>query len=479
MLNQNILKQIIRFITVQSTLTVITILYFDNFLIGDYLDGFVIILENLLEDKDRFYPFINSDFVKLDFYIALYVFIFMILLQSSNFYNYSNDFEFKKSRSYLDEYINIFLLWTSSFMIFIVLFRFTILSRGYLILFNLIIPLILLLLRNTEFLSTALGRSAFSEKFISINLHSESLIYKIRLLTLRSEVAKLNKGSSLSSAEIKTFIDEQILNENVNLIVLKITEQVKLSKDLEEYLLSTNKKILIVSDQKLDFYNKFLYKLVEVESKYLVYLNNDIQYGSRYLVKRLIDIVFSFVILLLTIPFIFFITLFILISDGFPPIIKQERIGLHGKKFSMYKFRTMRVDSHKEREFLKKLNEHDGPLFKIEDDPRFIKGARLIRKFSLDELPQIINIFKGEMSLVGPRPLFAEDNAHFDEIYIRRLNVLPGLTGLLQINERNTADFEIWHKYDMQYMENWSIYNDLKIILKTPLAIFKSRNSGI
>ena len=479
MLNQNILKQIIRFITVQSTLTVITILYFDNFLIGDYLDGFVIILENLLEDKDRFYPFINSDFVKLDFYIALYVFIFMILLQSSNFYNYSNDFEFKKSRSYLDEYINIFLLWTSSFMIFIVLFRFTILSRGYLILFNLIIPLILLLLRNTEFLSTALGRSAFSEKFISINLHSESLIYKIRLLTLRSEVAKLNKGSSLSSAEIKTFIDEQILNENVNLIVLKITEQVKLSKDLEEYLLSTNKKILIVSDQKLDFYNKFLYKLVEVESKYLVYLNNDIQYGSRYLVKRLIDIVLSFVILLLTIPFIFFVTLFILISDGFPPIIKQERIGLHGKKFSMYKFRTMRVDSHKEREFLKKLNEHDGPLFKIEDDPRFIKGARLIRKFSLDELPQIINIFKGEMSLVGPRPLFAEDNAHFDEIYIRRLNVLPGLTGLLQINERNTADFEIWHKYDMQYMENWSIYNDLKIILKTPLAIFKSRNSGI
>ena len=164
MLNQNIFKQIIRFITVQFTLTIITILYFDNFLIGDYLDGFVIILDNLLEDKDRFYPFLSSEFVKLDFYIALYVFIFMILLQSSNFYNYTNDFEFKKSRSYLDEYMNIFLLWTSSFMIFIVLFRFTILSRGYLILFNLLIPLILLLLRNTEFLSSALGRSAFFRK---------------------------------------------------------------------------------------------------------------------------------------------------------------------------------------------------------------------------------------------------------------------------------------------------------------------------
>ena len=244
MLNQNIFKQIIRFITVQFTLTIITILYFDNFLIGDYLDGFVIILENLLEDKDRFYPFLSSEFVKLDFYIALYVFIFMILLQSSNFYNYTNDFEFKKSRSYLDEYMNIFLLWTSSFMIFIVLFRFTILSRGYLILFNLLIPLILLLLRNTEFLSSALGRSAFSEKYITINLHSESLIYKIRLLTLRSEVARLINSTGLSSSEIKTFIDEQILNENVNLIVLKITEEVQLSKNLEEYLLSTNKKIL-------------------------------------------------------------------------------------------------------------------------------------------------------------------------------------------------------------------------------------------
>tara|TARA_B100001939_G_scaffold322954_1_gene313839 strand:+ start:167 stop:1261 length:1095 start_codon:yes stop_codon:yes gene_type:complete len=364
-------------------------------------------------------------------------------------------------------------------MIFIVLFRFTILSRGYLILFNLLIPLILLLLRNTEFLSSALGRSAFSEKYITINLHSESLIYKIRLLTLRSEVARLINSTGLSSSEIKTFIDEQILNENVNLIVLKITEEVQLSKNLEEYLLSTNKKILIVSDEKLNFYNKFLYKAVEVENKYLVYLNNDIQYGSRYLIKRIIDIVFSLIIFLFAVPVILLLTFFILFADGFPPIIKQERIGLHGKKFNMYKFRTMKVDSHKEREFLQKLNEHDGPLFKIEDDPRFIKGARLIRKFSLDELPQIINIFKGEMSLVGPRPLFAEDNAHFDEIYIRRLNVLPGLTGLLQINERNTADFEIWHKYDMQYMENWSIYNDLKIILKTPLAIFKSRNSGI
>ena len=479
MINQNIFKQIIRFITVQFILTVITILYFDNFLIGDYLDGFIIILENLLEDKNRFYPFIKTEYVKLDFYIALYILIFMILLQSSNFYNYSNDFEFKKSKSYFDEYLNIFLLWTSSFMIFIVLFRFTILSRGYLILFNLFIPLVLLLLRNTEFLSSALGRSAFSEKYITINLHSESLIYKIRLLTLRSEVAKLNNATGLTSSEIKSFIDQQIINENVNLIVLKITHELKLSKDLEEYLLSTNKKILIISDIKLDFFNKFLYKAIEVENKYLVYLNNDIQYGTRYLIKRLIDIFFSLIILLFALPIILIITFFIIFTDGFPPVIKQERIGLHGKKFNMYKFRTMKVDSHKEREYLQKLNEHEGPLFKIEDDPRFIQGARLIRKFSLDEIPQIINIFKGEMSLVGPRPLFAEDNIYFDEIYIRRLNVLPGLTGLLQINERNTADFDIWHKYDMQYMENWSIYNDLKIILRTPLAIFKRRNSGI
>ena len=115
---------------------------------------------------------------------------------------------------------------------------------------------------------------------------------------------------------------------------------------------------------------------------------------------------------------------------------------------------------------------------KIENDPRLIPGVSYLRKFSLDEIPQFINVLKGEMSIVGPRPLFPEDNLYFDEHYLRRLNVLPGITGLLQINERNTSDFETWYKYDLEYIENWSIWLDILIILKTPLSLIRSKTTG-
>ena len=97
----------------------------------------------------------------------------------------------------------------------------------------------------------------------------------------------------------------------------------------------------------------------------------------------------------------------------------------------------------------------------------------------MDELPQLINVLKGEMSLVGPRPLFEEDTKHFNENYMRRLNVLPGLTGLLQINERNTSEFEVWYKYDMEYINNWSLSLDLSILFKTPFSILKNNSKGL
>ena len=117
-------------------------------------------------------------------------------------------------------------------------------------------------------------------------------------------------------------------------------------------------------------------------------------------------------------------------------------------------------------------------MFKIDDDPRLLKGAKKLRRWSLDELPQFINVLKGDMSVVGPRPLFVEDSENFNREYLRRLNVLPGITGLLQINERNTDDFDIWFKYDLQYLENWSIWLDIEIILKTPFSLFKKDIQG-
>ena len=144
----------------------------------------------------------------------------------------------------------------------------------------------------------------------------------------------------------------------------------------------------------------------------------------------------------------------------------------------MYKFKTMFNDSHKQREDLKDLNQRKGPLFKIDEDPRIIKNLQFLRKYSLDEIPQILNVLKGEMSLVGPRPLFEEDSEYFDKNYMRRLNVMPGMTGLLQVNQRNTDDFSIWYKYDLEYIENWNLYLDIKILFKTFGALKRKDNSG-
>ena len=204
-----------------------------------------------------------------------------------------------------------------------------------------------------------------------------------------------------------------------------------------------------------------------------------IQYGAKYIIKRLFDITLSFLLIIAILPFLILVYIYIWKLDSTPVLIKQNRVGLHGKSFNMFKFRTMYQNSHEKREELKDLNPKKGPLFKIENDPRLIKGAEVLRRFSIDELPQLLNVIKGEMSLVGPRPLFVDDTEYFDNNYMRRLNVLPGMTGLLQINDRNTDDFEIWYKYDIEYIENWSLYLDLKIILKTFSIVFKKENTGV
>ena len=160
----------LRFLVLQTILTSFTIYYFNNFLIGDYYDGYLIIRDNLLEDRDRFYPFLSNDFIKSDIYLAAFVFIFLILLYSSKFYTYVNELTFSLDRKMIDEYISLYLLWTTSFFLFIYFFRFTILSRGYLLIFTLIIPIIMMLFRNSELISSLLGRSVTRENYITFNL---------------------------------------------------------------------------------------------------------------------------------------------------------------------------------------------------------------------------------------------------------------------------------------------------------------------
>jgi len=236
---------------------------------------------------------------------------------------------------------------------------------------------------------------------------------------------------------------------------------------------------LVISQNQPVFKNIFLFRQEIIDNVYFTYFNNDVQYGSKYILKRLIDVVFSIVGIIIFSPIIGLLSIYILLLDGAPFFIKQKRVGLHGEIFELYKFRTMKKNSHELRETLEVLNQSSGPLFKIENDPRILKGLNVIRRFSLDETLQFFNVIKGDMSIVGPRPLFDDDTKYFNTNYMRRLNVLPGITGLLQINDRNTKDFETWYKYDIEYIENWSLYLDLKIIFKTPFSMFSKKIQGL
>lgn len=194
---------------------------------------------------------------------------------------------------------------------------------------------------------------------------------------------------------------------------------------------------------------------------------------SYMFIKRLFDITFSLlgipILVVLTIP----IGIAIMIEDGFPIFFSQERTGLYGKSFTLYKYRSMckgAVDMHSD---LIRENELDGPIFKMKEDPRVTKVGRFLRRSSLDELPQLINILKGEMSFVGPRPLPVYEAKGCNEVQNRRHMMKPGLTCYWQCMGRNNIPFDEWMKLDLQYLEEASVITDLKIIFLTFVAVVK------
>ena len=473
----NIFKCLFRFALLQTILTSLTIFYFDNYLISNQ-EFKQIIYQNLVEDAQRFFPFVDYEFITVDTFLGILVFIFLIILYSPKFYTYVNELSFSVNRNLLDEYFQIYLLWTSYLFVCFYVFRFENVSRGYLFLFSFIVPLILLLFRNPEFISSLLGRSVTNENYISINLDENSNFRNLRIITFRKNLGNIELDINNSDGIIDK-IDELNKVEKINLIVINLENISEITKKIEKYLIEVNKKVLLISNSKPKFNANFIYRQDVLDDTFFTYFNNDIQYGAKYIIKRFIDIVFSTIGIIIFSPIMLIIGIYIVALDGFPFFIKQKRVGLHGEIFNMYKFRTMRKDSHKLRKSLNDLNKSDGPLFKIENDPRIIKSLGYVREYSLDEILQFFNVLKGDMSIVGPRPLFDDDTQLFNTKYMRRLNVLPGITGLLQINERNTSEFETWYKYDIEYIENWSIYLDLKIIFKTPLAIFSKKIKGL
>jgi exopolysaccharide biosynthesis polyprenyl glycosylphosphotransferase len=184
-------------------------------------------------------------------------------------------------------------------------------------------------------------------------------------------------------------------------------------------------------------------------------------------VKRAIDVVGALLILALTLPLLVVVSLLIRISSRGPVIFRQVRSGFHGRAFQMYKLRTMVADAEERRDEVLHLNEMDGPVFKITHDPRRTWLGRLMRRFSIDELPQLINVIKGEMSLVGPRPLPLYEASRIKGVQRRRLAMRPGLSGLWQTRGRSAVDFDEWMRMDLEYVDQWSLALDVRILLAT------------
>lgn len=194
--------------------------------------------------------------------------------------------------------------------------------------------------------------------------------------------------------------------------------------------------------------------------------------GWNLALKRAMDIVISGLGLLLLSPLILLIALAIRLDSPGPVFFKQKRVGRGGKLFTIYKFRSMIENAEEVRPYLEALNEADGPLFKIKDDPRQTRIGRFLRRTSLDELPQLYNVLRGEMSLVGPRPALPEEVAQYQDWHRKRLEVSPGMTGLWQVSGRSKLSFDEMVLLDLYYVENWSPALDLRIILKTiPLVL--------
>ncbi len=199
--------------------------------------------------------------------------------------------------------------------------------------------------------------------------------------------------------------------------------------------------------------------------------------GAQLVVKRLLDIAVSFTLLALTAPLCALVTVLVKLTSPGPVFFVQKRLGVNKRRFNMYKFRTMVADAEQKQQALEHLNEASGSVFKIKDDPRITPIGKFLRKTSIDELPQLLNVLKGDMSLVGPRPLPNRDYDRFDQDWQRRrFSVRPGITCLWQINGRSSIEFEEWMRLDLSYIDEWSLWLDLRILIKTVPAVL--RGSG-
>ncbi len=219
------------------------------------------------------------------------------------------------------------------------------------------------------------------------------------------------------------------------------------------------------------------FRAQDLGGRTLIYVEQVQRGGWRAVAKRAFDIAVSVVALVLTAPITLLAALAVKRSSPGPVIFSQERVGRDGETFRVLKFRTMVQDAEDRRAELDAHNEADGPMFKMSNDPRVTRVGALLRRLSIDEIPQFVNVLRGEMSVVGPRPALPSEVAQWTDDVHERLRVLPGITGMWQVSGRSDTTFDEYKRLDLYYVDNWSLAHDARIVLKTFFAVLASRGA--
>ena len=313
---------------------------------------------------------------------------------------------------------------------------------------------------------------AFSDGVIENLLLQKEWGFKIVSILTDSKLIKAKYGSQIkilaSQEKLKNVIDNSVIDE---VIYCKRDVDIELIKKVVGicnevgvvFRLQSSVSPLDPTEFQLKTLNKTKdLSIVDIPSNSL-----------SLILKSMGDIYFSIMAVILLIPVFLTIAIIIRVGSKGPVFFRQERIGLRGRKFKLFKFRTMVIDAEEQLKKLQARNEADGPVFKIKDDPRITRVGRFLRKTGLDELPQLMNVVRGEMSLVGPRPPLEDEVNQYERWQLRRLSVKPGITCTWQIvPDRHDVSFEQWMELDLHYIDNWNLRKDLELFFKTVKTFF-------
>jgi exopolysaccharide biosynthesis polyprenyl glycosylphosphotransferase len=394
----------------------------------------------------------------------------------------------KRYRVLFYQYFQSTLLIATFLLVFYFTFKLYLISRLFLIEFAIFGLLFLFLVRSFEYKVFKIYRAKGYNYINVVLIADDSSIPFIESLILNKEWGYRIIAIFTGSVQIKQKYEKAIIllpDEYLavlnDLMEVDIIDEVLYFKtkvipaEVRNTVRSCEELGVVFSLNYTDQNNKLTnaIKTIIGNQKFLTFIN--IPHNSFALaIKKIMDISVSFLLIICLSPVLLLIAILIKLTSRGPIVFKQARVGLRGRQFSLYKFRTMIVNAEKLKKDLEGENEMDGPVFKIKDDPRVTKIGRFLRRTGLDELPQLFNILKGEMSLIGPRPPLPTETVQYKRWQLRRLSIKPGLSCFWQIKpDRNNIKFEKWMELDLAYIDNWSLRLDFIILLKTIKTVFQ------